>query len=137
MDYTRDNVHPVGKGNEFYGKALVEAIKDYDFPKKKTKKILFENILDKFTLLKPEKTDGWEEGEWSRLRPDTYLFSDKPGTEIEIPFSGTALGIFTVIAKDSGNLLYSVDNTEYKEISTWDKWALSFDRLGALILENS
>ena len=52
-------------------------------------------------------------------------------------FSGTALGIFTVIAKDSGNLLYSVDNTEYKEISTWDKWALSFDRPGELILENS
>ena len=60
MDYTRDNVHPVGKGNEFYGKALVEAIKDYEFPKKKTKKILFENVFENYGFLIPKEAKGWK-----------------------------------------------------------------------------
>jgi len=137
MDYTVDNVHPDEKGSKFYGEAFINAIKDYDFSKAVTEKILFKNVLENCILSVPNIADGWKKGQWNKRRIEDYIYSDTPGTELETEFSGTALGLFTIIEKASGNILYSIDGGDWKEKQIWDTWALSFDRLAAIRLEES
>ena len=68
--------------------------------------------------------------------PD-YIWSEKSGNEFFLKFSGGFLGLYYIVAKDSGILEYSVDGGAWKEFSCWDQYALSFDRPHFAILEAS
>jgi sialidase-1 len=51
------------------------------------------------------------------------LAAVKPGAEITLPFSGTAIGMGIVSGADAGIISYSVDNIAYKDIDLYTAWS--------------
>jgi hypothetical protein len=60
-----------------------------------------------------------------------------PGSELTLKFSGTTVGIFWVMAADSGDIEWSIDGSAPKTRSSWDKYCLGFNRQGYTILANN
>ncbi len=63
-----------------------------------------------------------------------YIATDKPGTELVARFSGTAVGVFWLIAPDSGDIEWSIDGGKPARRSSWDKYALRYSRPNYAIL---
>ncbi len=64
-----------------------------------------------------------------------YISSNVPGDKGWFEFEGTGIGIYWAISCDSGNLRYQIDGGSIKEVSSWDKFALQFDRCNHVMLE--
>lgn len=126
-----DGCHPNEKGGEAYCNILVEALDDYDWNVRKDVLPLYENNLENAQLLMGEKfaNDDWKVSKCSLYgKLPNYIYSNKIGSEVEIDFYGSAMGIYCTTEKDSGILEYSIDGGEWKKISTWDEYCLSFNR---------
>ncbi|SDM61263.1 Arylsulfatase A [Daejeonella rubra] len=51
------------------------------------------------------------------------LISEKPGAEMRLDFSGTAIGICIVSGPDAGMIEYSIDGSEFKKIDLYTQWS--------------
>jgi len=47
------------------------------------------------------------------------LVSDKPGAELHLPFSGTAVGIAVIAGGDAGTVSYAIDNGAYQQLDLY------------------
>ncbi len=61
-------------------------------------------------------------------RTDGYISSDVAGAKGTVEFTGTGIGVFWGICSDSGILEYQLDGGKVQKASSWDKYALGFDR---------
>lgn len=77
-----------------------------------------------------EQAEGDFRTEWFSPcgRYDSYISSDMPGTMARLTFTGTGIGVFWMIAGDSGMIEYRIDQSDWKRASSWDCYALQFDR---------
>jgi hypothetical protein len=50
------------------------------------------------------------------------IASNVAGTELTVPFIGTAVGVFYLAAPDSGDFEWSVDGSEFKRETTWSTY---------------
>lgn len=139
LKYTVDNVHTNDEGGKFYGDALWNSIKEYNFDIKPNEKPLIENNLENATLYFSDKLEkGWYKSAWLRGKiHENYIYSCTPGSEITVDFYGSVFGIYCTTEKTSGNIAYSIDGGEWKERPTWDKYAIDFDRLHYYTLEEN
>lgn len=138
-DYLHDGCHPNDKGGKLYADVVTKFISEYDWDMKE-KEPLSENNLENATLLmgKDYENDDWKLSSctlYGRL-PD-YIYCYTPGKELEIPFCGSAFGIYCTTEKDSGIIEYSIDGSEWKKVSTWDEYALKFNRAHNYIFEKN
>ena len=89
------------------------------------------HFVDALPLL---KTSTAAENDWSQLdmtlcnRYPTVIGSNKIGSELTFRFEGTTLGLYFMMASDSGDIDYRIDNGEWKHLSTWDEYCLRFNR---------
>lgn len=67
-------------------------------------------------------------------RYGSYVSSSLAGSSLEFSFRGEQIGIFYTIACDSGDMEWSLDSGEWNFLSTWDTYALKFDRGSARML---
>lgn len=89
--------------------------------------------------------DGWElyQGLWekdSNTLADRYphmLVCNTAGAELEYHFKGKAIGLYYLIAPDSGDFEWSIDGSEVKRQSSWDKYAKRFTRANYCILDDN
>lgn len=51
------------------------------------------------------------------------LLATTPGSELTLPFQGTAVGIFCVAGPDAGILEYKIDNGPYKRLDLYTEWS--------------
>ena len=63
-----------------------------------------------------------------------YISSDIPGTAGRVEFDGTGIGLYWMIGADSGKLCWSIDGGEKHVTSSWDTYALRFDRCNHFML---
>lgn len=134
--YTVDNVHPSDEGHSIYAEAIQNILRENLVPGDE----LFPRTLGKPfncpSIVKSCLADAWEvkqEG-WTRFEQSMagvyphMLSCNEPGTVLKYEFSGTIIGIYWLIAPDSGDIEWSVDGSEPTRVSSWDKYACRFSR---------
>ena len=138
-DFMSDGVHPNNKGHRVYAEAIDEALKtaEFSFPAPAP---LYDVVSEHPTLATAEgdlSFDGWKKSYNSFLgRLSTYFYANVPGTELCFEFDGKAIGIYNTIEKDSGNFEFSIDGGAWEKRSTWDEYALQFNRVHYSILRD-
>ena len=127
-----DNVHPTDLGHRTYAEFMADALECCDFEIKAPNEPLGA-IVDGSPRMVPLPRDvdcsGWEVSDKPFAnRFPSYIYSDKPGTELAFEFDGTAVGIYNTVERDSGIVEFSIDGGQWYTHSTWDKYALQYSR---------
>ncbi|THF80343.1 SGNH/GDSL hydrolase family protein [Cohnella fermenti] len=89
------------------------------------------HLLDAWKVAQP----GWRRD--SRSLKGKYphmLTANEPGTVLRFTFAGTALGIYWLVAEDSGDIEWSVDGSVPERASAWDRYATQFARAHYVLL---
>ncbi len=141
---TKDGTHPLDAGYSLYAGKVCEFLEAHigDMPppaKSALPRALSENPMETAKML-----DGWSANAPGWNREDISLAnrfphritSCVPGTELTVPFSGSVIGVYWLVARDSGNIEYSIDGGPLRTVSSWDQYALQFDRANYRILED-
>lgn len=77
---------------------------------------------------------------WSKLllslcgRWPTTIGANLPGAELTFEFDGTSVGLYWMLAADSGDVEFSIDGGPWQRRSSWDKYCLDFSRAGLCLL---
>ena len=91
------------------------------------------HLLDAWYYQQP----GWyKRNESLSKRYPHMLVCDEPGTVLKVKFLGNIIGMYYLIAADSGDLEWSIDGSPFKVLSTWDQFALKFTRAGYFIFSD-
>ena len=155
LKYTRDTVHPNEEGYRIYGDFVIEKMKtllDVQPPQNIKPRALPEQ-LSPYLVEDARMVDTWDVVQNKNVQPDTRGDHDwgrlmldlcgryphttgasRPGAELVFSFEGTAVGIYAMIASDSGDLEYRIDVGKWQKLSTWDEYALKYSRAGFFML---
>jgi lysophospholipase L1-like esterase len=141
--YLKDGVHPSDKGYAVYAKAIKSFMNENLLPTDKLSIKTLEKPLNLSLLVEASLFDAWEvpQKDWIRLeqslggRYPHMLGCNVPGIELNLIFKGTAIGLYWLIAADSGDIEWTIDDHSSGKLSSWDEYALSYDRAGYCILE--
>ncbi|MBQ7301483.1 MAG: hypothetical protein IJW77_16780 [Clostridia bacterium] len=150
MTYTTDAVHPNDTGYQIYTDTLIAHLEAW-FAKAGTPTGLQPHIHPKL-LFAPEvshigahmddacMTADYDDS-WTRVdeslcgRYPRYLECTHPGGTLTFAFEGMRVDLYFMMARDSGDIIFSVDGGEEHTVSSWDSYCKSFNRanLGTLI----
>jgi lysophospholipase L1-like esterase len=150
---TRDDVHPNDAGYAIYA-AEVRAFLERRLAAQNTGETaspgtispsipapLVNNPLERGAMIDawdlPETTGWTREPEPLGRHISHRLSASQPGTELRVPFNGDAIGLYWLIAPDSGDIEWRIDDGPWKRASSWDKYALSFTRANYAILSDT
>ena len=143
--YTVDTVHPNDEGYRIYADAVIYRLSDAlraeadGMVDRILPKSLFGNRSYVGAHLVDAKAADFSEG-WAFVekslceRYPTYYESTTPGEFLEFKFSGIRIGLYWMMAKDSGDIEYSIDDGEWKRVSSWDFYCKNFDRAHRIML---
>lgn len=148
LEYTSDTVHPIASGYAIKEDALLksllplltgsapDALTEYSTPAP-----LYDNLpiaarlVDAYPLAENRaQPDTAIETDWSKLflhlcfRWPTCIGSNRPGSELKFEFEGRNLGVYWMMASDSGDIDYKIDDGEWQHKSSWDIYCLRFAR---------
>jgi len=127
-EYLPDTVHPSDKGHFFYAQSIIETLQI---------NAVSECAIENGTLLDACEyaNDDWQycNEEMLNCYPH-YLSSDKIDAELQIDFYGNVIGVYWIIAKDSGDILWRIDDGAWQKTTCFDKFALDFERVHYKIL---
>jgi lysophospholipase L1-like esterase len=142
-----DNTHPGDTGYAIYAKQIGDFLEAHrndkkERPHKKLRApispVPLENahLIDAFEITAP--SPDWihdEPGEAKRFPHN--ISSNQSGAELKYRFKGTAIGVYWVIAPDSGDMEWSIDGSAPQRASSWDHYALRYSRANYKILDDS
>lgn len=142
--FFKDSAHPSDAGYANYMKTLAAFLEahlgDAPQPPVKLGKPLVANPLENGRLVDAWTVDapGWtrDPKKLGSIFPH-MLTCDKPGTELTYKFTGTAIGLYWQIASDSGDIEWSLDGGKPQRRSSWDRYALRFDRPNYAVLSDT
>ena len=148
LKYTLEGVHPNDEGYAVYFEGLKSWLQNYldrarviDAPiEKKLPKRLFDDVTTlEFARMEDsysaELGEGWSKVEKSLCcRYPHYIEASEPGAELTFKFTGRRIGIYFMLANDSGDLEYSIDGGESHTMRTWDSYCVEFSRAGHSML---
>lgn len=139
-DYLPDATHPNDRGYQFY----FEQIRDFFLAELHTpggESQLPEPLSSRSRmgarLVSAYEADapGWRAcNEPLAGRYPHYISAELPGTELAFSFRGDAIGLYWLMAKDAGNIEWSVDGSTWECTSAWDKYCLRFNRANRVML---
>lgn len=142
----RDSVHPNDAGYAIYAGAVIsflerelrgnagEALLPVSLPpflsRDDRRKARLENACGA-----AGEAAGWTRRPESLCgRYDDYIEACRPGAEITYRFTGSGIGLYFMMAEDSGDLYYRVDGGEELKLRTWDGFCRRFRRAYGQIL---
>lgn len=148
LTYTGDNVHPNAEGYAVKEEALLKGLEPLltgaapEAPAERSLPAplydalpLSARLIDAYPLADPRaQPDTSAEHGWSQLffhlcgRWPTTIGANKPGAELSFEFEGSNLGIYWMMASDSGDIEFSIDGGEWQHMSSWDHYCLRFAR---------
>lgn len=148
LKYTADRVHPNDNGYLVYTECvkgyverMLRSAKEISAPLKRN---LPERVFDSKNTLESahiedscqaELGNGWHKVEKDLCRRyPHYIEASEPNAEFTYKFRGKRIGVYFMLASDSGNFEAMIDNDETQIVHTWDEYALSFDRAGHKML---
>ena len=79
-------------------------------------------------------TEGFTTVESSLCGRYPHYIEGGAGAALTLEFFGDTVGVYWMMAKDSGRIEYSVDDGEWNCRSSWDHYCLRFNRAGSTIL---
>lgn len=135
--FMKDGAHPNDDGYATYTDTVMAHLFDFDFdirfPEETVTGVEYQNPHMEYAsaalLAHPEEFSGFAVSSFSlHGRTADYIYAPLPGSSLTFRFRGRALGVYMAIEKDSGDMLLSVDGGEEKTVSTWDHYALKFNR---------
>ncbi len=150
--FTKDNVHPNKTGYAVMTPVMFEslsALLNAPIPDQPSAHIMPEPLYDnlpmsaRFVDALPfvdgcAQPDTSRECGWTHLdmtlcnRYPTVIGSNKPGAELTIRFDTivdhSPLGIYWMMASDSGDIDYRIDNGDWQHMSSYDEYCARFDR---------
>lgn len=132
--YTMDTVHPNAIGYSLYTNEIIKYLSENLVMPSPITSDVFQNA--KMVDFSECITDFEITDQSFCGRCDGYLEAFEKGRYIEFKFTGSCVGIYNMIASDSGDFVWSVDGSEPQKRSTWDEYALEFDRTHYCILED-
>lgn len=148
LKYTTDRVHPNDNGYLVYTECvkthlerMLQSAKIVSAP---LKRHLPERVFDSENTLESAHIEDSYKAElgngWSKVEKDLcrryphYIEATESGAELTFKFWGKRIGVYFMIASDSGDFEATIDNGEPQIVRTWDKYALSFNRAGHKML---
>jgi lysophospholipase L1-like esterase len=140
-----DNTHPNDTGYAIYTKQICEFLEAHrkdkkERPVKKLREPVSKVPLENGHLIDASEitADGWIHDEPTEGKRFPHnLAANQPGTELKYKFKGTAVGVYWVIAPDSGDMEWSIDGGAPKRLSSWDSYALRYSRVNYKILDDA
>lgn len=133
--YTRDTVHPNDLGYTLYTNRIVSYLKEaLRLPPALTDDQFLSARLDPARDLATTDFDRFD-GSFSRV--PGYIAASEKGKTLTYTFTGTTIGLYIKIASDSGDFSWSVDGSAPLRATTWDEYALQFDRSNYVILTDA
>ena len=145
--YTRDDVHPNDDGYKLYTVAVVEYLKQafanepsasmtaHSLPEPLTSPRMEARLEDAWTALdNAPVAHGWEKVDATLCSRYEHYIEAATGAELELEFAGRRVGLYLMLAKDSGDISYNIDGGEDKTLRTWDSYCKSFNRAGGMML---
>ena len=140
---TTDTVHPNDAGYAVYAEDVRQFLlrhrDDRPRPAARMPAPLVKNPLENGRLVDAweARAPGWRKEEQSLAgRFPHRLAGSTPGTELRFRFTGTAIGLYWLIAPDSGDIEWSIDGSAPRRASSWDRYALQFTRANYLLLRD-
>jgi hypothetical protein len=78
---------------------------------------------------------GWNpESESLAGRFPSRLSSNEPDASLELPFTGSTVGVYWLVAPDSGLAEWAIDDGPWQTASSWDAYARNFTRASSRFL---
>ena len=157
LKYTGDTVHPNAEGYAFCAQAAIDALSALlsgDVPEQPVSYPLpipmVDNVPESAHLYDAQplcaenaQPDTSVLCDWKKLmltlagRWPTTIGANKPGAELVIPFRGTSIALYYMIASDSGLFDWKIDGGEWARYNTFDHYALSFARAAFVLLQDN
>lgn len=144
-DLLPDNVHPSDAGMTIYAKQIAAFLDAHrkDKPQEPGRKFdtrLTDESFENAHVVETSEVaaEGWsrDDAAAAKFFP-RHIAASAPGTVLTYRFQGTALGLYWIIAPDSGDIEWSVDGSAPARASLWDKYALRFSRKHYRLLVDS
>ncbi|WP_168120906.1 SGNH/GDSL hydrolase family protein [Paenibacillus sp. HB172176] len=138
-----DAVHPSDKGYQIYADEMQKFLSACIAPGPVERKL--DGYVTSSACDRGRLVDAWEllQEPWEKdssslaRRYPHMLVSGTPGAELHYTFQGSFIGLYWLIAPDSGDIEWSVDGSKARRQSSWDKHALKFTRAGYCILDHN
>lgn len=129
--FIRDTVHPNDDGHAVYADVIMSHLYDLEFdlsfPVLPVSGV--EYAAPHMELLDGITADGFALSDISLYdRTPHYLYASQPGSSLTFSFEGSLVGGYIAIEKDSGDVAVEVDGVYLHDVSTWDSYALRFNR---------
>lgn len=145
---TRDGCHPNDDGYALYTTAVISFLSeqlnreqpDKPYPVKLPAPVSMSDrtlarLEDSFETFGVSMPNGWQKIEKTLCnRYDHYIEASDIGAGFEYKFEGSRVGLYLMLAKDSGDLVYTIDGGEEKTLRTWDHYCKNFNRAGGMML---
>ncbi len=126
--YLCDGCHPNDEGYRAYADEILRRMDKIDFNIDFCSKPINKEVINA-RMEFPKSGNGWRKSCNKMYNTDIdYVYSNIPGTAYEHEFSGSIIGLYFTMEKDSGILKYRIDGGEEQECSTWDKYCVEFNR---------
>lgn len=144
--FSGDSVHPTEFGNEVYAQCVADFLDgSINTPLNPISrvKLLIPDPLDPLCYERGHFVDTDEakdvEG-WTRIPawttdkscnfspPADVLSAEQPDATLKLSFTGTAIGIYTLVGMDTGTIEYSIDGSDFKVIDPFDYYCPMFHR---------
>jgi len=141
--FSRDSVHPTEFGNEVYAQCVADFVNEAMKTKVTDNRSDLPSPMDSFCyergrlvpLEDVSEVQGWERiPAWTTDKscnfspPADILSAEQPGASLKLSFTGTAIGIYTLIGMDTGTIEYSIDGSDFKVIDPYDYYCPMFHR---------
>ena len=141
--FSGDSVHPTEFGNEVYAQCVADFLNEAMKTKVTDNRFDLPSPMDSFCyergrlvpLEDASELQGWERiTAWTTDKscnfspPADVLSAEQPGASLKLSFSGTAIGIYTLVGMDTGTIEYSIDDSDFKVIDPFDYYCPIFHR---------
>jgi lysophospholipase L1-like esterase len=139
-----DNTHPNDAGYAIYAKEIADFLTVHRGDKEGPARTTLRDPISPMPWEKARLVDaseitaeGWMHDEPAARKQFPHSISAvDPGTVLKYKFEGSVIGVYWVVAPDSGDMEWSVDGNAPKRESSWDKYALRYTRVNYKILDD-
>lgn len=143
--YTVDTVHPNDEGYRIYADVVADRLskelskESRGLAARELPASLFGDKSYEGACLvdasAAELGDGWTFVEKSLCdRYPSYYEATEAGAELTYKFNGIRIGLYWMMAKDSGCVEYSIDGGRWQTASSWDFYCKNFNRAHRMML---
>jgi acyl-CoA thioesterase-1 len=137
--YLPDGVHPNDRGHAVYYETIKEYLLKgiYGLARRPLPPPMGDLRYGNVRMLdavKTAETDFCREAISLCGRYTGYISSNVPGQAGKVEFDGTGIGVYWMIGADSGIMEYRIDGGKMQAKSSWDTYALRFDRCNHCML---